>query len=367
MKIRAAVVDEKSGPFAIRNLDLAEPREDEVLVAVRGVGICHTDLVCRDQYFPVPLPCVFGHEGAGVVERVGSGVTTVAPGDHVVLSFDSCGHCRPCTLGTPAYCHDLYGHNFAGLRPDGSSAWSNDDGPVHGHFFHQSSFGSHALARERNTVKVAKALPLELLGPLACGIQTGAGAVMNALRPPAGASIAVFGCGTVGLSAVMAAKAVGCTTIVAVDIVPARLALARELGATHIVDARADDPVAFIKSVLPDGVLFSLECTGITKCIRQAVDCLALTGIAGVMGVTPLGTEVSLDVNGLLFGRTVRGIVEGDAVPNIFIPQMLELYSQGRFPFDRLIRTYPFDQINEAVAATERGEVVKAVLTFDEA
>lgn len=363
MEIRAAVVREKTGRFLLESLALSEPRADEVLVRIAGTGICHTDLVCRDQYFPVPLPCVFGHEGAGVVERVGSQVTRVAPGDHVVLSFDSCGGCEPCTEGQPAYCHDLYGQNFLGTRPDGSSAWSRAGEKIHGHFFHQSSFGTHALARERNTVKVDRGLPLHLLGPLACGVQTGAGAVMNALRPRAGTTIAVYGCGTVGLSAVMAARVTGCTTIIAVDLLPARLQLARELGATHAVNAASEDPVAAIRSIRPAGVHFSLECTGIPRVIRQAVDCLALTGIAGVIGVAPLGTEVALDVATILFGRTVRGIIEGDAAPEVFIPRLIELQRQGRFPFDRLICAFPFEQINDAVAATERGDVVKAVLT----
>ena len=364
MKIKAAVVREKGGSFSIEELDLAPPEGHEVLVRIAGVGICHTDLVCRDQYFPVPLPCVFGHEGAGVVEKVGEHVTKVVPGDHVVLTFDHCSVCPPCRAGQPGYCHDLYGQNFLGTRSNGTSAWSKASQTIHGHFFHQSSFGTHAVASERNTVKVDKSMPLSLLGPLACGVQTGAGAVMNALQPRAGSSIAVFGCGTVGLSAVMAAKAVGCTTIIAVDPVAKRLALAGELGATHVIDPASGNAADLVRMICPTGVLHALECSGVPKVIRQAVDSLALTGVAGIMGVTPLGTEVSLDVNSLLFGRTVRGIIEGDSVPDTFIPAMIELHRQGNLPFDKLIQTFPFEDINDAVAACERGDVVKAVLTF---
>jgi aryl-alcohol dehydrogenase len=201
MDIQAAVIREPGGPFQIERAILQEPRADEGLVRIVGAGVCHTDMVCRDQYFPVPLPCVFGHEGAGVVERVGASVTKVAAGDHVVLTFSSCRLCANCIAGMPAYCTDLYQHNFLGSRPDGSIALSAGAGntTLHGHFFAQSSFSTFALSRERNTVKVRRDVPLWLLGPLGCGVQTGAGAFMNSLRPQAGTNVAVFGAGTVGL------------------------------------------------------------------------------------------------------------------------------------------------------------------------
>src|SRR5580693_4370229 len=207
----AAVVREKGGRFALERVCLDEPRPDEVLVRIRGVGMCHTDLVARDQYFPVPLPAVLGHEGAGVVEAVGSAVTKVAPGDHVVLSFASCGACANCRQGAYAYCDDLYGRNFSGARPDGSRTCCDADGHrIGGSFFSQSSFATRALATERNVVKIPSDVPVELMGPLGCGIQTGAGAVMNALRPKAGESIAIFGAGSVGMAAALAARVVGC-------------------------------------------------------------------------------------------------------------------------------------------------------------
>lgn len=363
LKIHAAVVREQSGPFIVGEVILDPPGDDEILVKIAGCGICHTDLVCRDQYFPVPLPCVFGHEGSGVVEAVGRAVTDLAPGDHVVLSFDNCGKCPPCLKGPPGYCLELYAHNFLGTRTDGTVALhGHDGGKVHGHFFQQSSFATHAIARANNAVKIDSDLPIELMGPLGCGIQTGAGAVMNALRPQAGSSIAVFGAGSVGLSAIMAARVVGCATIIAVDLNPDRLALARELGATHAIPAGEGDPVEKIREITGGGVLFSLECTGLPKVLRQAVDALTLTGVCGVIGVSPLGTEVALDMNSLMFGRSVRGIIEGDSIPRIFIPQLVELYRQGRFPFDKLVRYYPLDQINEAVHDTESGKVLKAVV-----
>lgn len=361
--ISAAVVREKGGPFRIETVTIEAPRDDEVLVRIAGVGMCHTDLVVRDQYFPTPLPAILGHEGAGVVETVGKAVTKVAPGDHVVLTVASCGTCPNCLQGRGGYCIDLYGRNFSGARPDGSSPCCDAHGErVSAYFFAQSSFASHALAGERNVVKIRDDVPLELMGPLGCGIQTGAGAVINALKPEAGTSIAIFGAGSVGLSAIMAAQVVGCTRIIAVDLNPERLTLATELGATDVLRADGGDVVAAIQALTGDGVQYSLECTGLPQVVRQAVDCLRLTGICGVIGVSPLGTEFSLDMNGILFGRTVRGIIEGDSVPDIFIPQLIELWRQGRFPFDRLVRFFPLSEIDKASAASDNGSVLKAIL-----
>lgn len=361
--VQAAVVRQKAGPFYVEPIELDDPRDEEVLVQIKGTGICHTDLVVRDQYFPTPLPAVLGHEGAGVVLKVGPKVTKVVPGDHVVLTFASCGVCPNCQRGLYGYCPDLYGRNFSGGRPDGSSPCCTAKGErLSGFFFAQSSFADHALATQRNVVKIPKDVPIELMGPLGCGIQTGAGAVINALKPGAGSSIAIFGAGSVGMAAVMAAKIVGCTTIIAVDLQPQRLALAKALGATHVLqpsDTLQQDILALTGG---EGVQFSLECTGLPQVLRQAVDCLRLTGTCGVIGVAPLGTEVSLDMNGLLFGRTVRGIIEGDSIPDIFIPQLVELWRQGRFPFDKLVRYYPLAEINEAVRASEQGEVLKAIV-----
>lgn len=362
MDIEAAVVREKGGEFGLESLSIDSPGDCEILVKICGVGICHTDLVCRDQYFPVPLPAVFGHEGSGIVEKVGKKVTKVAPGDRVVLSFSHCGNCHPCKEGKYGYCLDLYGMNFACTRPDGSTTLSKGDEVVHGNFFNQSSFASYALSTEDNTVKVTEDVPLELLGPLGCGIQTGAGAVMNALCPKPGSSIAIFGCGSVGLAAVMGANVSGCTTIIAIDPNESRLELAKELGATHVINPQSENPVERIQEITGGGVLYSLDCTGIPSVLRQAVDSLTITGICGLIGVSPMGTECAIDMNGIMFGRTLRGIVEGDAVPDIFIPKMIDLYKQGKFPFDKLIKTYKFEEINQAVRDTEEGKVIKAVL-----
>ena len=362
MEIRGAVIREKSGEFSIEDLQLEAPRSDELIVRVVGAGVCHTDLVCRDQYFPVPLPCVFGHEGSGVVERVGESVTKVKPGDAVVLSYLSCGHCEPCLEHNPGYCLDLYGCNFTATRADASTTLRKGDEVIHGNFFNQSTFATYALASEKNTVKVPDDVPLELLGPLGCGIQTGAGAVMNSLNPRPGSSIAIFGCGSVGLAAVLGANVAGCGAIIAVDPNPSRLELAHELGATHAIDPTQGDPVEAIQQIRESGVHFSLECAGKPEVLRQAVDSLTLTGVCGLIGVSPAGTECPIDMNGILFGRSLRGIIEGDSVPDVFIPRLIDLYKQGRFPFDKLITYYDFEDINKAVDDTEQGKVIKAVL-----
>ena len=362
-EITAAVVRKKGGPFQVETLTLEGPRPDEALIRIVATGMCHTDMVARDQLYTVPLPVVLGHEGAGIVERVGSSVKKIAPGDHVVLTYMWCGHCKPCLNGDLTYCANFYPLNFGGAREDGSSATQSRQGAVHDHFFGQSSFGTYALAHERNVVKVPANAPLELLGPLGCGIQTGAGAVMNALKVRPGSSFAAFGGGAVGLSAVMAARVAGATTIIAADVVPSRLALAKELGATHTVNSRETDPVEAVRKITGGGADFTLESSGRPAVLRQAIDALAIKGVCGIVGAPALGTEASFDVNGVMTtGKRIIGIIEGDSVPDLFIPSLVELYQQGRFPFDKLVKFYPLDQINQAAEDSEKGVTIKPIV-----
>lgn len=363
MQITAAVVREPSGPFSLEPVELADLQADEVLVRIAGVGICHTDLLARDQAYPMPLPGVLGHEGSGVVEAVGDGVGKVAPGDHVVLTFRSCGSCRNCLQARPGYCSNIFELTYGGVRADGSSTMAQNGSALHGSFFSQSSFATYAIAHQSNAVKVRRDVPIELLGPLGCGIQTGVGGVINALAARPGTSIAVFGTGAVGLSAVVGARIAGCSTIVGVDVNPRRLELAHELGATHVVDARGESFGEELRAAAPDGLDYAIDTTGRPATIRSAVDALAPLGVCGVIGGSPLGTELVLDQNHVLFGgRTVRGIIGGDAIPDLFIPQLVELHLQGRLPLERMVRFYALDEINEAVADTESGRTVKAIL-----
>ncbi len=366
MQITAAVVPATSAPFELRQLELDEPGPDEVLVRMVATGVCHTDQVIRDQLVPVPLPAVLGHEGAGVVERVGAGVGHLRPGDHVVLSYNSCGLCASCRSGAPGYCADFGARNFGGRRPDDTSALRSGDEVVSSHFFGQSSFASHAVVAARSVVPVPDDVDLTLLGPLGCGIQTGAGAVLNSLDPPAGTSIAIFGAGAVGDAAILAAQVAGCATIIAVDRVAQRLRFARELGATHDVDVTGADPVETIMEITGGaGVDYALETTGVPSVLRQCVDALAVRGVAGLLGQAPIGSEVAFETGAsLVRGWTLTTIVEGDAVPQLFIPRLIELYRAGRFPFDRLIKHYPFAEIEKAFTDSEQGRTVKPVLTF---
>jgi len=362
-EIKAAVVRKKGGPFQIETLVLDEPRPNELLIRIVATGMCHTDMVARDQLYTVPLPVVLGHEGAGVVEQVGGNVEKIAVGDHVVLTYMWCGHCTPCLRGDLTYCAKFYALNFGGAREDGSTATQDKQGSIHDHFFGQSSFGTFTLAHERNVIKVPNNAPLELLGPLGCGIQTGAGAVMNALNVRPGASFAAFGGGAVGLSAVMAARVAGATTIIAVDVVPSRLSLAKELGATHAVNSRETDPVEAVRKITGGGTDFTLESSGRPAVLRQAIDALAIRGTCGIVGAPALGTEASFDVNGVMTtGKRIIGIIEGDSVPGLFIPSLVELYTQGRFPFDKLVKFYNLNQINQAAEDSEKGITIKPII-----
>jgi aryl-alcohol dehydrogenase len=365
--ITAAVAHGPSKPFSLEQLRIADPAPDEVLVKIVATGICHTDLVFRAAGMPL-APAVLGHEGAGVVEQVGSAVTKVRPGDHVVLSYASCGSCGNCHDTRQSYCSHFIPLNLSGVRvADNSTTLSTLEGtPVRGSFFGQSSFANYALASQRNVVKVAADVPLELLGPLGCGIQTGAGTVMNVLRPDTKHSVAVFGAGTVGIAAVMAAHVIGCERIIVVDIKPERLELARELGATDCVNGSEVDVVEHIRKLTGEGVQFSMECTGSPVVLRQAVEVLRATGECALVGTSAPGANVELDMRHLLMGRKVRGVIEGDSIPDTFIPELIELWREGRFPFERLYRFYELAEINEAVEAAESGDVLKPILRMPE-
>jgi aryl-alcohol dehydrogenase len=367
MEIIAAVAPTVGAQFDLRTVTIAPPGPGEVAVKIAGSGICHTDIGVRDGHLPFPLPGILGHEGSGIVTHLGKGVTGIQVGDKVALSFDSCGHCTQCGKGAPAYCLNFMAHNFAGGRLDGSSTISADDKPLGSNFFGQSSFATHAIAHQRNVVKLPDDAPVELAGPLGCGIQTGAGAVLNSLDVEPGASLIVAGAGSVGLSSVLAAVVRKVGTIIVVEPNGSRRQLALDLGATHAIDPAAGPLSDQVRAIAPLGVDYAIDTTAIIAVLEQLVASLAVRGTLGLVGV-PADLTAALPISvfqAQLFGITVRGIVEGDADPQTFIPHLLDLHRQGRFPFDKLITTFPFSQINEAVQAQLDGEAIKVVLLND--
>jgi len=359
MKIRAAVTHRQGQSFAIETVDLAAPKSDEVLIKVVATGVCHTDAVARDLGVS-PYPIVLGHEGAGIVERIGENVTSLAPGDHVVVSFAHCGRCENCLTGRPTVCTRFNELNFGGRMEDGTYRLRQGDTDLCT-FFGQSSFGTHVVAHERNVVKMDRDVDLSLLGPLGCGIQTGAGTVLNRLKPEFGTSIAVYGCGAVGLSAIMAARIANCQYIFAVDVHDNRLQLAEELGATHALNGKQVDVVKEIKAASGGGTHYGVETTGVPAVVRQCLHALRPLGQAAIVGVTP---EMTIDVHNDLMaeGKAMIGVIEGDSVPRVFIPKLIEFYKAGKFPFDKLVKFYAFDEINQAFEDSAKGTTIKPVL-----
>lgn len=365
---QAAICYGNTKPFAIEPITLDDPRADEVLVRIGACGVCHTDMAVRDEQLPTPLPAILGHEGAGVVEKVGAGITHVKPGDRVIMSFNSCGRCPSCGVDKPTYCYNFVPENWLGTRPDGSHTAHQGESGINANFFGQSSFATYAIAHARNVVKVpdsAAAVPLETLAPLGCGLMTGAGAVLRSMAVRAGMPIAVFGTGAVGLAAVMAAKIAGANPIIAIDIHDNRLALARELGATHTINGRTQNAVDEIRAICPQGLGYAFDTTGINSLIEQAFSLLAPLGIVGIVGASAPSDNLTFNESSFMGGgKRVMGVLGGDSDLVTFLPELIEHHLAGRFPHDRLIKTFPFHQINEAFHAGESGAVVKPVLSM---
>lgn len=366
MRIRALVVEAKDAPFELQEIEIAEPGPGEVLVRIAASGVCHTDAITRAGDMPMPFPCVLGHEGSGTVEEVGPGVTAVAPGDKVIIGWPSCGECRNCLDGQPRYCLRtgealVSGRRFRGPLA-GSSAYSRNGKPLNGHFFGQSSFATHSVALADAVVKVPDDVPLDLLGPLACGLATGAGAVLNEARPRLGDSILVVGVGAVGLAAIMAARNSGVTRILAADVHDSRLELASEFGATHTINSRSGDLVAEVAKITGGTVDFAFDCTGVIPVIETIARTVGMLGTLVLIGGAPAGASFSLDHLTTLWGKRVVGVLGGGGRSGQLIPGLVDLHQQGRFPFDRLVEYYEMDQIEQALEDSKSGKVIKPIL-----
>ena len=368
MEALAAVLNEPGATFAIETVTVAPPGPGEVLVAIKAVGICHTDLVIGSGLMGLQFPAVLGHEGSGVVEAVGEGVTSVKPGDKVLLTFNSCGHCPRCEQGNPAYCFEFFPLNMLCGRADGSSRLSREGVAVADNCFGQSSFAAKAVANERNVLKLADDADVVTLAPLGCGIQTGVGAVVRSLKAKAGESLLVIGGGAVGLSAVMGGKIAGCGPIILIEPQESRRAKALELGATHVIDpATAGDIVAAVRAIVATGVDLIVDTSGHMPTLEKAPNMIATMGRIGLVGV-PGAMDAVLPlpmVQWLTMGGTVRGIVEGDSDISGFLPELIAHHAAGRLPFDRIVTRYPFAQINEAIADAHHGKCIKPVLVLD--
>ncbi|MFD6391133.1 NAD(P)-dependent alcohol dehydrogenase [Nocardia sp. NPDC060259] len=362
MRTTAVLSRDPSAAFSIEPVEIDEPRAGEILVRIAAAGICHTDLVTR-RAGAADRPILLGHEGAGVVAAVGSGVGTVSPGDHVVLTFRHCGACATCLAGRPAYCHRSVALNQFGRRAHDAPRVLRDGSPVLDGFFGQSSFAGYALTTEDNTIVVDPAIDLAAAAPFGCGFQTGAGAVLNALRPESGAWLAVYGAGAVGMAALLAARTVAGVRVVVVETSAARRELALELGAEVALDSAEGPTVPRIRDLTGGGVTHALDTTGVPAVLADAV--AALTTGATVVAVGLGAGAPPVDVSDIVLrGKTIRGCLEGDSVPATFIPHLLELHASGRFPVERLIGRYPHTEIAAALADQRAGRVVKPVLTW---
>jgi aryl-alcohol dehydrogenase len=357
MDIKTALLSEQEGEFQFRDITLDEPKPDEVLVKIVASGVCHTDAVARDLGLS-PFPVVLGHEGSGIVEQVGENVATLKKGDQVVLSYASCGYCENCLTAHPSTCYNFNDLNFGGKMPDGTHRLHKDGEEV-STFFGQSSFATYSVANKRNVIKVDDEVDISLMGPLGCGILTGSGTVLSKLKPEFGSSIAIFGSGAVGLSAVMAAKITGCEHIIAVDIHENRLQLAKELGATHVFNSKEVDVVEEIRKVTGPGLHYAVETTGVS------VHALRPLGTCAIVGVTG---EVTFNVQDEIMaeGKQLVGVIEGDSVPQIMIPKLVDYYKKGQFPFDKLVEFYDFEDIDQAFEDSKTGKTIKPILKIDQ-
>lgn len=365
MQIKAAVVEKPGAPFTIEDgIDLHEVGPNDLRVHLVASGICHSDEVIRSGETPLSYPAILGHEGAGIVEEVGNAVTDFAPGDHVILSYYTDGTCDKCLSGHAGQCRNYTKGDLMGTRPDGDYNFSKDGVNI-ANMLNQSSFATTTVVHQRNAVKVAKDLDLRKIGPLGCGFVTGSGTVLNALQPRPGQTIAVFGTGAVGLAAMMAAKISGCTKIIAIDRNDNRLALAKELGATHTINTTKQDVVQTIKEWTGDGVDFTIDTTGVPALTKMAIDALTTGGTCAGIAVTANVVRVGEWSDLSAFDKHFVGVLMGDSVPQLDIPRLLEFYQLGWFPFDKTEKFFTFDQINEANEASKSGEVIKPVLIID--
>jgi aryl-alcohol dehydrogenase len=357
VRAKAAVMQD-GGAMLIQDIDLADPKKEEILVKIMVTGVCHTDEAVRGGI--ARSPAVLGHEGSGIVEKAGPGVTEFKPGDHVVLTYASCGACDSCVHGQPYACDRTFEMNMGGKMPDGTSRISQGGKEI-GQYFGQSSFAEYAVVNVQSAVKVDDDVDISILGPLGCGFQTGAGTVLEYLKAKPTDSIVVFGIGSVGFAAIMGAKIAGCKNIIAVGGTPDKLKLALELGATHIINRKEiPDIGAEIVKITGRGAQYIIDTTGQNELIQEALKGLATLGTLILLA---MGPPITIDPVPLM-GRsqTISAVTEGCVKPKEFIPRLVKYYKEGRFPFDKLLKFYSLDEIEKAFQDMHNGAAIKPAL-----
>ena len=359
---RAAVTREAGQPLVLENVSITEPADNEILVKIHSTGICHTDLIMHGIGI-YGGPAVYGHEGAGVVEKVGKLVKKVSVGDHVVMCVNShCGTCPECIKGHPMNCHE-YDFTKPQMREDKSPTMLDEEGNplLHGG---ATSFTTHVITTEKSVIKINKSVSLDVAGVFACGIQTGYGTVVHAANPEVGDSIAVFGVGSVGLCSILAAKHRRCYPIIAVDINPDKLAVAKELGATHCINSLEENPEEKIRELTGRGVTFAIDTVGKPEVTPSIIRSTDLTGTTLLIGASP--EPMSIPTTDILWGRTVKGVVEGDSIPDLFVPDLIRMYEEGDLPLEKLFTFYDFEDINQAIMEFHQGKSIKPIVRIGE-
>jgi len=362
--MKAAVLYEIDTPLKLEDVTLDDPQENEILVKLEATGVCHSDLHYMKGDIPLPVPFVPGHEGAGIVEKVGPCVTTVKPGDHVILMVAiSCGKCSYCLSGRPTLCVENLPIQMMATLPGGGVRLHKGEQAIN-HLFGLACFAEKVVVHKRSAVKIREDAPMDVVCLLGCAAGTGIGAVINATKAKPGESIAIFGCGGVGMSAVIGAKLVG-AKVIAIDTLDSKLKKAKELGADYVINASQDDPQVKITEILGGGADYAIECIGKVDVIAQALNCIRSGGLLIIAGMPPLVDMLTIPPFQFLMGKTITGSIQGDIVAPVDIPRYVNLFMEGKLPIDKLItRTYKLEQINEAFEALKKGEVIRSVIKY---
>lgn len=360
--MKAAVLREINKPLEIEDVQHGDPGPREVLVRTVAAGVCHSDLHFQNGSYPYPLPAVLGHESAGIVEAVGSAVTYVKPGDHVITCLSAfCGHCEYCLTGHMSLCQEPELQ-----RPmDQPQRLTKGDAPVW-QFLNLSSFAEYMLVHEHALAKIRADMPMDRAALIGCGVTTGVGAVIHTARVQPGSTVAVIGCGGVGLSAINGAAIAGAARIIAVDMVPGKLELARKFGATDVVNARDADPVEAVRELTGGGVHYAFEAIGLKTTAEQSFKMLARGGTATIIGMIPVGIHIELHGPEFLMERKLQGSNMGSNRFRVDMPRFVEFYLQGRLHLDDLIsRRIRLEDVNDGLDALKTGEVARSVILFD--